>query len=130
MRYESARRCFQAAMAVSIVVLLAAGAATAAPWRGHDRHWHGGGHVSVEVGPLWWGPWGPYWYSPYGPYDPWYYNRYPSVIVEEPRMYVEQPQIPAPPTEGYWYYCPSSRAYYPTVPTCPEAWVKVPPRPE
>jgi len=33
-----------------------------------------------------------------------------------------------PPTQSYWYYCPSARAYYPTTPTCPEPWVKVPPR--
>jgi Protein of unknown function (DUF3300) len=32
------------------------------------------------------------------------------------------------PSQGYWYYCPSARAYYPTAPTCPEPWVKVPPR--
>jgi hypothetical protein len=27
---------------------------------------------------------------------------------------------------GYWYYCPSAGAYYPTVPSCPEPWVPVP----
>ena len=27
---------------------------------------------------------------------------------------------------AYWYYCPSYRAYYPSVTTCPEAWVPVP----
>jgi hypothetical protein len=32
------------------------------------------------------------------------------------------------PAQAYWYYCPSARAYYPTVSTCPEPWVKVPPR--
>ena len=32
------------------------------------------------------------------------------------------------PTQSYWYYCSSARAYYPTVPTCPEPWTKVPPR--
>mgnify|MGYP003694325897 CR=1 FL=1 len=30
--------------------------------------------------------------------------------------------------ESYWYYCSSAGAYYPTVPTCPEPWIKVPPR--
>jgi hypothetical protein len=30
--------------------------------------------------------------------------------------------------EAYWYYCSSAQAYYPTVPSCPEPWVKVPPR--
>lgn len=29
--------------------------------------------------------------------------------------------------EAYWYYCSSAQAYYPTVPSCPEPWVKVPP---
>ena len=27
---------------------------------------------------------------------------------------------------SYWYYCPSYGAYYPTVPSCPDAWVPVP----
>jgi hypothetical protein len=27
---------------------------------------------------------------------------------------------------AYWYYCPSYGAYYPSVTTCPEAWVTVP----
>ena len=26
----------------------------------------------------------------------------------------------------YWYYCPSYGAYYPSVTSCPEAWVPVP----
>ena len=32
----------------------------------------------------------------------------------------------SPPLSTYWYYCPSYGAYYPTVPSCPEAWVPVP----
>jgi|SRR5262245_34211307 len=32
------------------------------------------------------------------------------------------------PSQSYWYYCPSAGAYYPTVPTCPQPWIKVPPR--
>lgn len=32
------------------------------------------------------------------------------------------------PAQSYWYYCVSARAYYPTVPTCPEEWIKVSPR--
>ena len=35
-------------------------------------------------------------------------------------------QQPAP--EAYWYYCSSAQAYYPTVASCPEPWIKVPPR--
>jgi hypothetical protein len=62
--------------------------------------------------------------------------RHRTVVVQEPPVYVERPaaaaQAPAPvtPTKNYWYYCEGSGAYYPNVPSCPEAWIKVPPRPE
>ncbi|MGH7344237.1 MAG: DUF3300 domain-containing protein [Candidatus Rokuibacteriota bacterium] len=36
-------------------------------------------------------------------------------------------KAPQPP-QSYWYYCPSAGAYYPTAPSCPEPWIKVPPR--
>jgi hypothetical protein len=42
--------------------------------------------------------------------------------VQRVRAKVQQPP------QSYWYYCPSARAYYPTAPTCPEPWIKVPPR--
>ena len=29
------------------------------------------------------------------------------------------------PQPGYWYYCPSYRAYYPNVHSCPVPWVPV-----
>ena len=48
------------------------------------------------------------------------------MIVEQP-VYTQQP---AAAPEGYWYYCESSKAYYPSVPMCAEAWIKVPPRSE
>jgi hypothetical protein len=83
--------------------------------------WHHG-RVFIDVGPFWWGPYPP-------PY-PYYVYPPPPVIVTQPPVYIQQQPSPAPPPQGYWYYCPSARAYYPTVPTCPEAWVKVPPRPE
>jgi hypothetical protein len=97
--------------------------------------WHG--RVHIGVGPIWWGPPYPYWpYAPYYyPYSYWPppYGTYwpPPVIVQESQTYIQQP-VPAPPSrpEAYWYYCPSARAYYPTVSECPEPWVKVPPRPE
>ena len=53
------------------------------------------------------------------------------------RCYYPPPQVvvqPAPvivgeqPPQSYWYYCLSAKAYYPTAPTCPEVWIKVPPR--
>ena len=104
---------------------------------GRHRHFHGS-RVFIGVGAY------PYYY-PYYPYYPhWYYPppyysyAPPTVIVREPPVYIEQPQqqssvAPAPqapsaPPEAYWYYCPSARGYYPSVPTCAETWVKVPPR--
>jgi hypothetical protein len=37
--------------------------------------------------------------------------------------YPYQPYYAAP---SYWYYCTSYGAYYPSVTSCPEAWVTVP----
>jgi 2-oxoglutarate decarboxylase len=39
-----------------------------------------------------------------------------------------QAQVSPAPADAFWYYCPSSKGYYPSVQTCPEPWVKVPPR--
>ena len=89
------------------------------------HHWRGG--VYVGVGPYW----GPY---PYYYYPPPYYVQPPTVVVEEPPVYVERPPAapPAPPapaaSTAYWYYCSSAKGYSPTVPSCPEEWVKVPER--
>ena len=47
----------------------------------------------------------------------------PPPVVESPPVFVEQG-----PAQSYWYFCQSSQAYYPNVQSCPEAWVKVPPR--
>jgi hypothetical protein len=89
--------------------------------------------VFVGVGPPFWGPPYPYYsypyysypyYSyPYYWYPPPYYYPPAQVVVEQPTVYV-QPET-APPA---WYYCPSAQGYYPYVQSCPEAWVKVPPR--
>ena len=90
-------------------------------------------HVFIGAGPSFW--WGPWWYypSPYYVYPPPYYvYPPPPVVVESPPVYVQQEPPPppaAPAPQAYWYYCSSAGAYYPSVPTCPEAWVKVPPRP-
>jgi Spy/CpxP family protein refolding chaperone len=87
------------------------------------RHFEGGRHFDhgrgfAGVGPLWWGPPYPYWDYPYWDY-PW--GAYAPPPVVEPPEYIQRP--PA----AYWYYCPSARAYYPSVPTCPEPWVLVAP---
>jgi hypothetical protein len=121
------------------VALLALGVllASAAPSLAWSRgHFHGGARVFVGVGPaFWYGPY-PYWYYP----PPYYVYTPPPVVVQEPPVYVQQqPALTSPPTapapsaqsqnvEAYWYYCPSAKGYYPSVQTCPEPWVKVPPR--
>ena len=92
---------------------------------GHGFHGHNGfhghfhGHGVIVAGP-WWGPW--WGYAPY--YYPPYY--YPPQVVVEPAPVIGEEQ----PPQAYWYYCPSAKAYYPTAPTCPEVWIKVPPRTE
>jgi len=56
----------------------------------------------------------------------------PPVTPQTAQPYVEQSgaQTPAAPqqTQGYWYYCAASRAYYPYVGTCPEGWQRVLPQ--
>ena len=72
-----------------------------------------------------------YWYGPpyyYGP--PWLgapvYSS-PSIIIQQsPPVYIEKPQAPE---AGYWYYCSSSKSYYPYVSDCPEPWQRVSPVP-
>jgi hypothetical protein len=81
-----------------------------------DFHHHGGSHVFVGVGPVfWWDPWPPV-----------YAVAPPPVVVEQPPVYVEQGQPGSLPS-GFWYYCPSAGGYYPNVPSCPEPWVPVTP---
>ena len=98
-------------------ILLLTLAAPSYAWRG------GGGRFFVGVGPGWWGP--PYPYAVYAP--PVYEYSPPPVIVQQPQVYVQQQPPPAPVTS---FYCASARAYYPSVPTCREAWIKVPPPPQ
>ena len=51
----------------------------------------------------------------------------PAPVIESPPVYAQQTPAEAP-AASYWYFCPSSRAYYPSVQSCSDAWVKVPPR--
>jgi hypothetical protein len=113
-------------LAVALILVLAAPSLAGGRYRGGSR-------VYVHVGPrVWWGPYPyPYYYYPY----PYYVYTPPPVVVQEPPVYVQQqtptlPAAPSAPAEGYWHYCPSAREYYPAVPSCPEDWVKVPPRQE
>jgi hypothetical protein len=91
---------------------------------GHRFHGHGHGRFFFSVGPAFY--WGyPYWYPP-----PTYVYTPPPVVVQESPTYAQTTPAPAPAPQAFWYYCPSAEAYYPTAPSCPEAWVKVPPRAE
>jgi hypothetical protein len=53
----------------------------------------------------------------------------PVITTPAPVYAEQQPQEQQPAeAESYWYFCPSAHAYYPSVQSCSEAWVKVPPR--
>ena len=136
-----------AAILLFFLVLLVAPAGPSCAWTGnsgwHGGAWHGGGwygggwhggwHGTVIVGggPWWWGYPYPYAYPyPYWYYPPPYPYPYPSAAVQGPSVYVQAPAAPAAGAQTYWYYCASSKAYYPKVEKCPEAWIKVPPTPE
>lgn len=85
-------------------------------WReGHWYHGDHGGHFG------WW------WIAA----DMWYF--YPAPIYPYPNPYVPPAVViepePAPPREAVWYYCKSSRNYYPYVSVCPEGWRTVPAEP-
>jgi hypothetical protein len=72
----------------------------------------------------------PYWPWPY----PYGYYLGPDYGYPQPRYYGDdQPQVyiqrQRASSQGHWYYCPRSKAYYPTIRDCPEEWVKVLPRP-
>ena len=97
---------------------------------GPSEAWHHGPRVFVGIGPYpYWG-WGYPYYGYRYPY-PYAYAPPPVAVQQEPRIYVERqpmmsPEAPADP--AYWYYCPPSREYYPSVPNCSEPWVRVPAR--
>ena len=93
--------------------------------RSHHRHVHS--RVIFGFGPsVYWGA-HPYWYYPPPPYA--VYAPPPVIVQETPPVYIQQtPPPPVAASEQYWHYCQSAGGYYPTVPSCPEAWVKVPPR--
>jgi hypothetical protein len=71
-----------------------------------DRHIHRGNRSGIFVGVTPFVLGGAYAYG-------WPYDTAPAPVYS----------APAP---SYWYYCQSAGAYYPDVPSCPEAWVPVP----
>ena len=59
------------------------------------------------------------------PYYPYYYPD-PAVTLP-PTEYIQAPIQAAPPTSApVWYYCASSKTYYPYTNACPEGWQIVP----
>ena len=100
--------------------------------RRHFRGHHGGVHARFFVGfgpGYYWGPgpYYPYWYYPPPPYA--VYTPPPVVVQRSEPVYMQQmPPVAAVPEQQFWYYCQSAGGYYPTVPSCSEEWVKVPPR--
>ena len=93
---------------------------------GSAMAWHHGPRVSLgfTFGPYWGPYWGPAWYP-----APVYYP--PAVVVASPPapvQYVERNEQ-QPLQSGYWYYCETSRGYYPYVKDCPSGWKAVPPTP-
>lgn len=97
-------------------------------WRG--GHWRHGRHEG-RLG-WWWiaaGVW--YFYpQPVYPYpDP--YTPPVAVINQQPPVVVPPAPVQAQPqqTAQLWYYCDSSREYFPYAPNCPEGWRAVPAMP-
>jgi len=98
-----------------------------AHWRGGSwYHGYHGGHLG------WWWTVDGFWYSYPQPIYP-YPNPYvpPVVITQQPESgYQEQGyEQQEPPPAQNWYYCNSSRNYYPYVSACPEGWQMVPATP-
>jgi hypothetical protein len=126
------KRAWVVGMLVVLVLLVAVSAIEASG----RRHHRSGSRVFIGVGPgFWWGwpyryPYPYYSYYPYYPYYPPPGYGYVRPYVEEPTVYVQQAPATGTLEPGYWYYCQSAGAYYPTAPSCPEAWVRVPPRNE
>jgi len=138
-------------VAASVLGLSVAGTANAARIGGHGGGGHAGGfagfHGGARVAPFAGGPrffhgphfgtrvfiggavFAPFFYPyPYYDYPPAYYPPayYPQPYYPPATGYVEPQPAPA---AASWYYCPSSRAYYPYVRECPEGWQRVSPQP-
>ena len=96
--------------------------------------WHGGGWRGG--GPHWWGVglgWDAWYFGyPYFgyPYPGYYYPYAPPTVVVAPTTQPEATEAPQnPPPVANWYYCASTKTYYPYVRQCAEAWQVVPATP-
>ena len=137
-------------VSVSLIMMLALLLVDATPSLGQRRRpsprARPHGRVLVNVGPFWGRPSPHFVYAPppvivqpspiFVQQQPQVIVQQPPVVVQQPPVVVHQPYSPAPPqgssaepSHEYWYFCPSARAYDPTVQDCPEEWIRVPPRP-
>ena len=108
---------------------------------GHHRHsgghhHHHGSHVNwgfgFGFGWPWLYPWSSYpwpYYYDYGP-APAYYPPQTYYVPPPPTSYVLPPQtVQSSEPDGYWYYCPASKTFYPYVKECSVGqWERVEPR--
>lgn len=85
----------------------------------HSRSYYGG----------YYGP-GPGWYAPAPYYGYGYAPVYETpVVIRESVPVVATQAPPVQPQPAVWYFCPSLKAYYPYVESCPEGWATVPATP-
>jgi hypothetical protein len=136
-------KALAAAVGVAIGLMAVSEPASANPRHGY-RH---GPSVNFSFGywggPRYWGPgyWGAGYWGP-GYWGPgWGYGGPPAVVYappQEPRVWVESDPAPATPAPApstnpnapqWWYWCASSRGYYPYVSSCAEGWQRVTPQP-
>lgn len=136
------------AAAVAVAFGLMAVAEPASARGRYGNHGHHGARFSFGFwgGPGYWGPgyWGPGYWGPgygYGYAGPGYWGP-PAVVyapTPEPRVWVENDPAPTTPTpapssstdpnaQQWWYWCVSSRGYYPYVNSCAEGWQRVAPQ--
>lgn len=133
------RLFFALAAGLALLALAAARPALARDhWHGHDRGWHGGPRVSLNIGVWrggywhhgwygsrfgWWWvvpSYGYYYYSaPVYPYPDYY--QPPTVIVQQ-----QPPPVTGVPPQQYWYHCDDPEGYYPYVSECRHDWSQVP----
>lgn len=93
-------------------------------WRGGA--WHHGTHEG-RLG-WWWVTAGIWYFYPFPIYP--YPDPYlPPVVVVQPLPAPESVTPPMQPPAQSWYYCETSRSYYPYVSSCPEGWKTVPATP-
>jgi hypothetical protein len=122
-----------AILSASALMLLGSTVAEARPGGGRGHSYHGGGRALFFAAPIIAGAYlaSRYYYPPTYYYPPAiYYPPPPPVYIEQPAPYSVPPQSQAQPqSQAYWYYCPSSRAYYPHVQSCSTGWQRVAPQP-